>query len=229
MNCFVQIVQHSVLLWFIGQSVISKGSSQPMPQCDHEEADSRISVHIVDALNKGSKTILVRTVDTDVIVILIGIHFDLISLHPGADIWVAFGMGKHFRYYSINTICQDLGASTSRALPVFHAFSGCDTTSQFLGKGKKSAWEAWKSYPEVTDAFCSIAQHPFQPVDLDVPTFVLLERFTCVLYDKTSSTGSVNDLRQDLFSKKTHSMDSIPPTQVRTYVSVNLSKFSPGS
>jgi len=26
-------------------------------------------------------------------------------------------------------------------------------TSAFYGKGKKSAWEAWKSYPEVTQAF----------------------------------------------------------------------------
>ena len=32
-----------------------------------------------------------------------------------------------------------------------HAFrcsnTGCDTTSAFCGKGKKSAWEAWNSYP----------------------------------------------------------------------------------
>ena len=42
-----------------------------MPQCDHEEADTRIVVHIADALKKGLSTFLVRTVDTDVIVILI--------------------------------------------------------------------------------------------------------------------------------------------------------------
>ena len=75
------------------------------------------------------------------------------ATYSGLDIWVAFGMGKHFQYYHINTICQNLGEPLCQALPFYHAFTGCDATSQFLGKGKKSAWEAWKSLPNVTDAF----------------------------------------------------------------------------
>ena len=34
--------------------------------CDHEEADTRLIVHLVDALERGKSTCLVRTVDTDV-------------------------------------------------------------------------------------------------------------------------------------------------------------------
>ena len=60
-----------------------------MPLCDHKEADSRIIVHIADAINKGAKTILVRTVDTDVIVIIIGVFFALLSKCSDIDIWVA--------------------------------------------------------------------------------------------------------------------------------------------
>ena len=48
----------------------------------------------VDALKKGLSTCLVRTVDTDVIVILIGIIPYLIIVNSDANIWVAFGVGK---------------------------------------------------------------------------------------------------------------------------------------
>ncbi len=127
---------------------------------------------------------------------------------------MAFGVGKHFRYLHINKICQNLGASLCQALPFYHAFTGCDATSQFYGKGKKSSWEAWKSYPSATQAFHYALKHPFQSILLASPTFEILERFTGVLYDKTTPISKVNELRKDLFSKKAKLMDSIPPTQV---------------
>ena len=40
----------------------------------------------------------------------------------------------------------------------FHAFSGCDVTSQFSGKGNMSAWKSWKAYPTATAVSC-IQQH----------------------------------------------------------------------
>ena len=36
--------------------------------CNHEEADTRIIVHIADAVSRGYDQIIVRTVDTDVVV-----------------------------------------------------------------------------------------------------------------------------------------------------------------
>ena len=127
-----------------GEYVVSVGSGNPgMLECNHEEADTRIVVHIVHALQQGMKRIEVRTVDTDVIAILAGAYFKLALAYPLADIWVAFGKG---RFYSINYICASLGELKARALPVFHALTGCDTTSAFRGKGKKSAWQAWQTY-----------------------------------------------------------------------------------
>ena len=126
-----------------GESVISVGqTSSVMADCNHKEADTRVVVHILHALEQGIKTIVVRTVGTDVIVILIGVFFELTANNPLADIWVAFGTGKNFRLYSINAICTYLGNERTQALPIFHALTGCDTTSAFRGKGKKSAWQA---------------------------------------------------------------------------------------
>lgn len=185
-----------------------------MSLCDHEEADSRICIHVQDALQKGARKILVRTVDTDVIVILVGVYFHLHDVYPDTDIWVGLGTGKHYRYYSINSICQNLGKPKSRALPFFHAFTGCDTTSQFFGKGKKKAWESWKSYPEVTEAFLCAVEHPFQFLLLTSPVTELLERYVCVLYDNTTPICSANELRQEHFCKRAKTMENIPPTQV---------------
>jgi len=198
----------------LGKSVVCKGSGQSMPQCDHEEADTRICVHLNDALMKGARNFLVSIVDTDVIVILIGIYFQLYSSFPDISLCVGFGAGKHFKYYNISSICQILGEQVSSALPFFHAFTGSDTTSQFLGKGKKSAWESWKAYPEVTAAFRFAAEHPYQVLDLESPQMELLERFVCVMYDRTTPLSFVNELRQELFCKRSKTMENIPPTQV---------------
>ena len=52
-------------------------STHFLQDCDHEEADTRIALHLYDAINHGARNILVRTVDTDVIVILIRLFCDI--------------------------------------------------------------------------------------------------------------------------------------------------------
>ena len=47
------------------------------------------------------------------------------------EIWIAFGTGKDLRYVSAHEISASLGLRQSVALPVFHAFTGCDTVSHF--------------------------------------------------------------------------------------------------
>lgn len=190
-----------------------------MPNCNHEEADTRIIVHLEDAVSKingnAPVTTLIRTVDTDVVVILIGKFYDLIELQDNLQIWVAFGMGKNYRYLSINRISEALGEAKSRALPLFHAFSGCDTTSQFNGKGKISAWQAWSHCEEVvTSSLEYLSSHPFEKISTSSMQFKSLERLTIALYDKSSSLLSVNELRMELFCKKNRQIDHLPPTQV---------------
>ena len=185
-----------------------------MDQCNHEEADTRIVVHIRHALERGAETVLVRTIDTNVVVILVGKLHDLLAYNQRAKVWVAFGMGRHFSIISINSICSTLGEARSRALPVFHAFTGCDCTSQFCGIGKKTAWRAWELNSQVTPALQNIATHPFQQLAVSSKNFQKLERFTIIMYDRSSPLASVNDTRLMLFSKRNRDLDNIPPTQV---------------
>ena len=66
-----------------GESVKSSGERRG----NHEEADTRIVVHILYALEQGMKIIQVRTVDTDVVTILVGAYFSLVKTQPDLDIW----------------------------------------------------------------------------------------------------------------------------------------------
>ncbi len=194
---------------------MSVGSTYTMSQCNHEEADTRIVVHVRHALEGGAESVLVRTVDTDVVVILIGKLHDLLAYNQNANVWVAFGMGHHFSFISVNRICSTLGESRSRALPVFHALTGSDCTSQFCGVGKTTAWRAWESNDEVTSALEHIANHPFQRLTVATENFKRIERFTILMYDRSSPFESVNEARMMLFSKRGRDLDNIPPTQVK--------------
>ena len=100
----------------------------------------------------------------------------------------------------------------SLALPIlFHSFTGCNTTSAFFGKGKKVAWEAWNSYPEVRRAFTNMALNAYTIFDNDSQYFLLLEHFTVSIYNKTSDLEYVNEVRMELFCQRSMPMDSIPP------------------
>ena len=136
--------------------VVTVCASSLMSNCNHEKANTRIVVHVIHALTQGRKTAQVRIEDTDVIVALVGVFQRMLQCQLFADIWVAFGVGKTCKLHSINAICNSLAASKSRALPMFHALSGCDTTSSFRGKGKKSFWQAWQAFEEVTETLACI-------------------------------------------------------------------------
>ena len=180
------------------------GSDNLMADSDHEEADTRIVLHVIDSLQEGATKILIRTVDTDVIVILIGQFHNIIDQYHNAQLWVAFGTGKNFYYYSINSICETLGRLKSPLSPSIsriYRIRRHDTTSSFFGKTKKSGWNTWEAYPEVSTAFLHMTENAFDEVSLTSSHFLLLQRFTVLLYDKTSNLES-DEARLDLFCKK---------------------------
>ena len=65
----------------------------------------------------------------------------------------------------------------------------------------------------MTLAFTSIVLHPFTEVSLDADHFKLLERFTVVMYDKSSELEDVNEARRELFCQKWKTTEMIPPSQ----------------
>ena len=66
--------------------MIGKGSENDICNCNPEEADTRIMDHLFHCLKHGARNIQIRTVDTDVVVLLLGSFCDIIPLYPNSSI-----------------------------------------------------------------------------------------------------------------------------------------------
>ena len=93
---------------------------------------------------------------------------------------------------------------------MFHAITGCDNVSLFAGRGKKTAWDVWKAFPSVTEAFLELTATPKSIQDYN---FALIERFVVLMYDRTSGLHEVNEARQELFCQRSRRLEGIPPTR----------------
>ncbi len=75
---------------------------------------------------------MLRTVDTDVVILAISIVQDL-----NIQLWIAFGVGDKYLILSIHDIAQSLGMDKCKGVTFFLDFTSCDTVLSFHGKGKK--------------------------------------------------------------------------------------------
>ena len=96
-------------------------------------------------------------------------------------------------------MAQKLGNNKCDALPAFHALTGCDTTSGFAGRGKRTAWSVLNKFEDVTPTLRALARTPTAHIDKILPT---IERFVILMYDKEIPDDSVNKARQTLFTQK---------------------------
>ncbi len=105
-------------------------SASSFNNCNHEEADTRMILHAANAGRCGHSKILLRTVDTDVVVLAVAM-FARLSI---SELWLAFGVGKHYRIIAAHKIATTLGVDKAYSLLFFHAFTGSDTTSALLAE-----------------------------------------------------------------------------------------------
>ena len=119
----------------------------------HEEADTRMIYH-VGQLPSGTN-VVVRTVDTDVVVIALGCFHQL----QDKKIWVESGVQSknNLTYISINQLFDQLGEPLCKALPFYYAFTECDYTSSFNRKGKIKPFKLLKKNPELQEAFLNLS------------------------------------------------------------------------
>ena len=179
----------------------------PLSPCSHEEADTRVFLHVSHSVQVGFTKVTIHTNDTDVVVLAICWSQEINGLE---EIWLMFGTGKSKRTIPCHLIGSSLGKIKSRALLFFHSFTGCDTVSSFFNHPKPSAWATWTSFPEVTPTFYELSS---APDDISEEQLHLLERFVILMYDKTSNEESVNICRKDLFTRKSRQIENIPPTR----------------
>ena len=124
-------------------------NNQELGPCNHEEADTRLLLHVLSGSSCGYKKIFIITVATDVVVISL-YHFFPLDLE---ELWIEFGTGRNNRYFPIHQFAKSLSEEVCRALPFWFTFTGCDTVCMFAGKGKNSL-ECLGKFPRSDKSFC---------------------------------------------------------------------------
>ena len=104
-----------------GESMVPLGNTQQMPVCPLEEADARIIGHFRDAVNHGFSNIVFRTVDPDVIAIIIGHVDSLIAMNPNVNVAVAFNVGSNYKVLNVTSMALALPEKVQISFPVILA------------------------------------------------------------------------------------------------------------
>ena len=127
-----------------------------------EEAENRLLLHVKEAVMRGRTNVIVRTVDSNIIVILLGFMDKFLEINPGTSIVVDYGVTNR-RLININDSYRNLGDSISKSAMFFHALSGCDSTASFFKKNKKHMYKCWMTFAkntELTSVFKQLSFHP---------------------------------------------------------------------
>ena len=95
-------------------------------------------------MKEGNAKVSIRTVDTDMVVLAMTSAQRL----NNTEIWIAFGNGKCFRFIPVHEIARALGL-----IGVWHYQCSTDTVSICKGRGKRTVWDTWKAYDDVTQHF----------------------------------------------------------------------------
>jgi hypothetical protein len=144
-----------------------------------EEADTRIVLHCqyASSLASAETCIIVRSPDTDVLVILLYYCSSVVN-----KLLFYTGVGSHRWIIDSSSIYRTLGSATCAALPQIHAYTGSDFTSSFVRRGKIRPFQLVQKGPVYVDVFAALGNSAL--VDEDAMTQI--ERFVCAMYGKTA-------------------------------------------
>ena len=101
------------------------------------------------------------------------------------------GTKARTRFLDITKRSNTLGRSVCNALIGMHAFTGCDTISAFVGRGKMTALKQIKSDKAYQQAFTELGRSWEVSEELSEK----LQEITCRMYLPSTRTTHVNKLR----------------------------------
>ena len=146
-----------------------------------------------------------RTVDTDVVAVALECFHQL----QDKRIWVESGVQS--KSFSINRLFDQLGEQLCKALPFYHAFTGCDYTSLFNRKRKITLFKFLKKYPELQETFLNLSNS--EGISDDIKS--IIESFVCQMYGRKKN-NSVDQACVEIFvTKSKPKKGSASPNQIQ--------------
>ena len=135
---------------------------------------------------KGFKCARVRSPDSDIFFILLYYARYL----QGINILFETGKGNNKRIINVTKIAENYSQVNCVALLGLHAFTGCNSTSAFKGKGKVKAIKLLQKKENYQMVFARLGEE----WDINEDLLSALSEFTCALYGKPR-LASVKEVR----------------------------------
>ena len=76
-------------------------------------------LHVANAVQKGTRTVAIRTVDTDVVILSVA-SFN--NINPD-ELWIAIGTGSSVQYIAVRQMAATINLRQCATLSVFHALT----------------------------------------------------------------------------------------------------------
>lgn len=172
---------------------------------NQEEADTRIILHVLSEV-EYSNSIIVKSVDTDVFLLLLH-YYSTIDKLSECCLYIQLGHSKNKRYIAIHDIAKKLGPLICRNLLAIHCLTGCDTTSAFYKIGKRTAFDMLLKNINI------LAEIGNLPNLSEEEAIELSTRYVYTLYkNKNKDINNLNEMRYFLTSTTNRSASELPPT-----------------
>ena len=170
-------------------------------------------------MKSGIKKVVVRTIDTDVVVFLLAYRYFTGNFE--CNVYAMLATGKSVNFYNINDLSIHLGEK-----------KGCDSVSSFFNQRKCKFWDRWQEFEDLdilTDLFSDLSKRP--PADISDDQVHLLEKFVLfVYYGKIGdSTHDINIERMREFEYSTHNnLRLLPPSRLGLKEQIKRAAYEAG-
>ena len=207
-----------------GQQVLCnppRGDVSSLSSCNHEEADTRMMVPVADAVQIGLTKVLLRTVDTDVVVIAIAVS-QALSI---SELWITLAAGKNLRFLPVHEIVSSLGPKNRKLCRCSISLQAVIQFHLFLGKIRKRHGKRGSHITRLQMLLtsCLTDQKVYGECIMNI-----LERFIVLLYDRTCPKMKVSEARKMLFTQKGRSLELIPATRAASLQHVKRAVYQVG-
>ena len=165
---------------------LSSGVVQPISELEstQEEADTQMLLHSLNAVRSRFASVVIVSEDTDVLILLLAFK----SFIP-SSVFIKCGSQTRVKYIEVSRIVESVWAIVCRSLPGFRTFSGCDTVSAFVGRGKVVGYRIVRRNVEFQEMFHQLGMEWNLSDDLHHG----LQNFTCAMYCSTPGTSDINE------------------------------------
>ena len=111
-----------------------------------------------------------------------------------SKIYIESGVSNSRHIMDVNALHKLLGLDLCKALPEFHAFTGCDYNPAFFRKGKQRPFKILKKKKKFQEEFASLEDTSIDTDDI----FAKIESSVCSMYGY-ESTQKIGNVRFQMF------------------------------